>query len=385
VRVLQVIYQDPMTYPPTINTARMLGRLGAEVLCLGYRRGDFPRVDLPPSVQISYLNANTTHIHTGAWTKLSNVVRLRFRTGYEIRRYQPDLIIAYDHWGGWGVLPFLRRGRHKAILHLHDVLDRDAKRVTFSDRLMWGNVIKHLDKFDLVVVPEKKRAEYLQEAYRIERPIWVVANSPLAGPSVKNDALRSKIESMTGSRPGLLAVIVGNVGLLSETARALAQTRGPWHLAVIGSTQGALLEAMMEEGRRNGVERRIHLIPYTNYDTVRSWLPGCDVGLCVHSSSSSNVNWRLAGSASVKVQEYLGAGIPSIVSPADSFRVLATETGALQLVEDETADGICAALNDLEPGSAHHAAMSRAALAAHRNTYNYEAQLMPVLRQLGIG
>lgn len=384
-RVLQVIYQDPTTYPPTFNTARILGRMGADVLCLGFRRGSFPGVDLPPSVRIRYLNAEASDGLPGALSKLANVLKLRLQCGREIRRLRPDLVIAYDHWGGWGVLPFVGRGGPKAILHLHDVLDRDVERTTFSDRWMWRKVTGGLARFDIVVVPEKQRAEYLRKAYGIERPISVVANSPLLGRHARNDALRKSIESASGSRPELLAVIVGNVGLLGEAVKAVADARSRWHLAIIGSSQGALLESVMQQARRLGVSERIHVIAYTSYDTVRSWLPGCDVGLCVHSSSSSNVNWRLAGGASVKVQEYMGAGIPSIVSPADSFADLARETGALALLAEETAEAIRAALDELEPGSARHAAMSQAAAAAHETTYNYEAQLLPVLKVLGLG
>jgi glycosyltransferase involved in cell wall biosynthesis len=381
-RVLQVIYQDPVTYPPTLNAARLLAQAGAEVVCLGYRRDSDENVALPQSVRIRYLNAHPSL--PGILKKIANVSSLRSETRSEIAGFRPDLVIAYDWWGGWGVLPCLGQGSYKVVLHMHDLLNEGASRFSSSDDWMWAQVTRNIQRFDMLVVPEKQRADYLRDRARIFKPARIAANSPPRHRPVRNDLLKRVIAARAGRMPGMLAVVVGNMGLYMEMVRGLAATRSDWHLALIGCGHGPSVKLVVEEARRLGIEDRLHVFPYTNYDTVQSWLPGCDVGIGLYPSSSANVNWQTMGSASVKVQEYMAAGIPSIVCSRQTFSTLAADTGALELLESETPQAMTAALDRLEPGGAHHTRLARAAELAHLDRFNCEFQLQPVLDELGL-
>jgi glycosyltransferase involved in cell wall biosynthesis len=381
-RVLQVIYQDPVTYPPTINAARVLAAAGAEVLCLGYRRGPSVEMDSSASARIRYLNAGLPVSLPAILKRVGNVVNLRRETRREIERFRPDLVIAYDHGAGWGVAPFLRDRRFKAVLHLHDLLNVSVTRFTSSDGWMWAEMMRCATQFDLVVVPEAQRARYLREEWGMQVLPRIAANSPPCGHPARNDELRRRL--VPSNPPGLLAVIVGNMGLYTETVRGVAAARGRWHLALVGCGHGPSISQVLDEARALRIEDRIHVFPYTSYDTVRTWLRGCDVGVGLYPSTSSNVNWRTMGSASVKVQEYMAAGLPSIVCSRETFANLARDCGALELLETETAESIAAALDRLEPGGEHHLRLARAALDAHLDRFNCEAQLQPILEELGL-
>jgi glycosyltransferase involved in cell wall biosynthesis len=382
-RVLQVIYQDPVTYPPTLNAARLLARAGAEVVCLGYRRDSEENVALPESVRIRYLNASPRL--PGIVKKVANVLSLRSETRTEIARLRPDLVIAYDWWGGWGVLPCLGQGSQKVVLHMHDLLNEGASRLSSSDDWMWAQVARNIQRFDLLVVPEKQRADYLRDKAGVSRPARIAANSPPRRRPARNELLKQVIAAKAGRLPDMLAVVIGNMGLYMEMVRGLAATRSEWHLALIGCGHGPSVRQVLDEARRLGIENRVHVFPYTNYDTVQSWLPGCDVGIGFYPSSSTNVNWQTMGSASVKVQEYMAAGIPSIVCSRRTFAALAEDSGALELLESETPQAIASALDRLEPGSAHHGQLARAAELAHLDRFNCESQLQPIIDELGLG
>ena len=383
-RVLQVIYQDPVTYPPTLNAARVLSAAGARVQCLGYRRVDVGTLSLPASAEIVYQDVAFTSRLPSPLRKVADLLQFRRETRARIKAFDPDLVIAYDHWGAWAVLPYIRRKRFKVVLHLLDLIDRSVGRFASSHGWMWAEMVSAIDRFDLLVFPDQTRAAYFRDAWpRGSVPAIIAANSPArqARPG-RDDALRKII----GTRPGdFVAVVIGNMGLHGEAVRALSQARGRWHLAIIGAGHEPTTRAVTAEAAELGLADRIHVIPYTNYDLLKSWLPGCDVGLSLYPAAWPNVNWQLVGGASVKVQEYMAAGLPSIVCSRKAFETLAAETGALSLLEAETAQAIAAALDAVEPGTEMHARLSSAATRAHEGRYNCEAQLQPVLNQLGLG
>lgn len=384
-RVLQVIYQDPVTYPPTINAARLLAAAGAEVLCLGFRREFDESLPLPASARIQYLNEARAGPFPGLLGRLANVIDLRRGPRREAKRFRPDLVIAYDHGAAWGVLPLLGTGDWKTVLHLHDLLSTSVTRFGSSDGWMWARMTDAIGRFDCVVVPEPMRADYLRDRWRVAVPISVVANSPPRGRPSRNELLKSQIRARSGADPKLLAVAVGNMGRYLEAIRGLAAARAEWHLALVGCGHAASVAAMMGEAAALGIVHRLHVFPYTNYDTVRAWLPGCDVGLAFYPSTTSNVNWQTMGSASVKVQEYLAAGVPSIVCSRKAFAALTAETGALEVIESETPEAIAAALDRLVPGGELHAERARRAVEAHLSRFNYEAQIQPLLDAVGLG
>ncbi len=372
-RVLQVIYQDPVTYPPTVNAARVLAAAGAQVLCLGYRRGPAPELARTPGVRFRYLNEGQTEALPGLLRRAANVRAMRREVKREIETFRPDLVIAYDHGAGWGVAPFLRGRNFKAVLHLHDLLNVSITRFTSSDGWMWAEMMRSAGDFDLIVVPEEQRASYLRDSWGMRQVPRVASNSPPRRQPVRNDELRRRIDS--SRPPAMLAAVVGNMGLYTETVRGVASTRSEWHLALVGCGHGPSVTHMLEEAHRLGIRDRFHVFPYTSYDTVRLWLQGCDAGLGFYPSTTTNVNWQTMGAASVKIQEYMAAGIPSIAASRATFATLARETGAIALLKEETAQAIAAALDHLEPGSDEHSRLATAAIDAH---------LHPLLEDLGL-
>jgi hypothetical protein len=376
-RILQVIYYDPVNYPPTLNAARVLAEAGAEVLCLGYDRGTSAPLPLPRNARIKYLNPTSPGWPRTTLQNWREVLAFAVSIRREIRDFQPDLVIGYDHWGAACLLPANPRSWPPKIVHLHDIVDEGATSITTTDGLVWAAAKRNLHKFPLVVVPEIARARFLRERCQVAANYAVVGNSPKRCLPVRNDLLRQRL----GLKRGPLAVVVGMMTLGAETVQAMARARGQWHLAVIGCRNDDWLNAMRQEARRSNLTDRLHILPYTDYDTVRTWLPGCDLGLAFY-ARSPNPNWNFMGAASVKIQEYMAAGIPSLVGMRDSLGQLADDTGALHVIEQDTESAILAGLDRLEPGSEYSNQLSAAAVTAHLGSYNCEAQLAPLLIRL---
>ena len=379
-RVLQVIYYDPVNYPPTLNAMRVLGEAGAEVLCLGYDRGTGAALPLPPKARIRYLNDGHPGWTSGRLQGLRQALEFRRVVHRTVRDFAPDLVIGYDHWGVCALLGLGGPGCPVRIAHLHDIVDERATSLWSTEGLVWAVARRALSRFPLVVVPEAARARFLSEAYGVSANFFTVGNSPKLARARHNDILRVRL-GIPMDEP--LAVTVGMMTLGDETVRAMSRTRARWHLVVIGCRNREWLAAMVSAAQELGLSDRLHIIPYTDYDTVREWLPGCDLGLCFY-ARSPNPNWNFMGTASVKIQEYMAAGIPSLVGMRDSLGQLAQDTGALHLIGSDDASAICEGLDLLEPGAPLASRLATAAAAAHETRYNCEAQLAPLLAELGL-
>ena len=377
-RVLQVIYHDPVNYPPTLNAMRVLAQAGAQVLCLGYDRGLSAPVRLPESARIEYLNASAPGYPPSTLGIWLEGIGLRSHAARAIRAFRPDLVIGYDHWGSLALLPICVRDKVIKISHLHDIVDAKSLRTFATDRLMWAALRRVLPKFALVVVPESARADFLRDRHEIRYDILTVGNSPPREEPGRNDELRRQLTGV-GNDP--IAVVVGMMALGNETVRALARTRKRWHVVVVGCRKQAWLDSVRSEAVRCNVADRLHLLPYTDYDTVRRWLPGCDVGLGFY-ANSHNPNWRYMGAGSVKIQEYMAAGIPTLAGMRGSLGRLAEDTGALAIIDQASDSAIAAELDSLEPGSERWQRLASAATKAHLGSYNMEAQLAPLLVRL---
>jgi hypothetical protein len=370
-----------MIYPPTINAARLLAHLGAQVLCIGGVDIAAPPLAMVPGARIEYASYGTQQ---GRLARLGWAVgRHAFRHAVmaACRGFGPDLVVAYDVGAGWAVLPLLG-STTTTVMHVHDNPSPEQFSWHSVRGWQWRAVMSHAHRFAAWVVPDAQRAQHLNQAWGIPVQAKVVANVPPLTKPQRNRLLRDRLG--LGSSTAPLAVVVGNIGLLPELVAAMAGARAPWQLAVIGAGDAALVDRALRVAEQLGIRPRIHVIGYTSYDVMRSWLPGCDVGLALYPSDANSVNWRLMGSGSVKVMEYVAAQVPAIVCSKRAFATLAAETGALHVLEAETVDAIRSALDRLEPHTEYWQRLADAARAAHVSRFNLEGELGAFLRDLGL-
>jgi hypothetical protein len=79
----------------------------------------------------------------------------------------------------------------------------------------------------------------------------------------------------------------------------------------------------------------------------------------------------------------MAAGIPSLVGPRECFGSM-VDTGALEVIQGNTAEAIAKGLDQLEPGGENWQRRADAGLRAHTDTFHCEAQLAPLLNTLGL-
>lgn len=383
VKILQVIYYDPANYPPTLNAMRVLARAGAEVSCLGFYRGKSYVPELPASARIEYLNEPP-----GGWKNtFSGLVLepLAFRRSVEraVERLRPDFVLAYDHWGMWASARIVRRV--PVVYHIHDTVEPSDFSPFGRQRYITVETERAARHCVAVVLPDEGRAELFASRVPQTARIHVVANAPPRRSPAKGGGLRPLMAAADGSIPERIAVLVGNMGSARESVRALARAAERWHYAVVGSTDRRGLEAMREEAEAGGFSDRLRIFPYRPYDEIAPLLAGADLGFGFYSQvGRHSSNWRLMGTGSVKVMEYLASGVPAIVSPRSAFARFGATTEGLRIVDEETAEEFRKAIDELDPSGPEWARRSRAASRDHLRLYNLETQMAPLLDLFGL-
>jgi glycosyltransferase involved in cell wall biosynthesis len=383
IRVLQVMYQDPVTYPPVLNAAAVIAEAGGAVLCLGFRRSGAEGPELPRCVSTKYIDAPS--MVPEALRGAANLASLRLNTARAVKAFRPHAVIAYDWWGGWAVLPMMRRRNFMVALHMLDLLNEGRSRLSSSDDWIWAAVRERIDRFDTIVAPERQRAEYLRDAWHIQSEVLLCANSPRRSAPARNQTLRRILAERSGATLSRLAIVLGNMGMYDELIEGVAKAKAPWDVAIVGCGHRPSVERIRRRSLELGIAKRVHIFEYTPYATVQEWLRSCDLGIALYPSDSPNVNWRTMGNASVKVQEYMAAGLPSLVCSRHTFEALGRETGALEVLDEETPASIAAALDRLEPGSERHSILATNAYRAHAERYNTEDQIRPFLERIAPG
>lgn len=378
-RVLQVIYQDPARYPPTLNTGRVLANAGHEVLCLGLRRGLGVRLTSTPRLHLAYLDAfrkSPRSRFAGVWEP----ALLRIATNLVARAWRPDLIVAYDHLGLWATIGTL--SGFPVVFHILDLVPDSLLAASWRLHSAVAAAQRAVPACRLLVFPDRHRAAYFYDRFGCNVPSVVVANAPLRAIPQRNDKLKDILAARSGERPEFLAVCVGKMGMYRETIEAVANSPR-WHVAFIGMDTPESEAHLREFAAHRGAGTRTHFLPYTPYDVVREWLQGADAGLAFYPRESTLINWRLPGTASVKLLEYLAAGIPGIVCPTPDYVALAKEThGAITTLSDETPAAIESTLAAFAENREDYLARVAAARAAHSERFNLEHQLSPVLALL---
>jgi glycosyltransferase involved in cell wall biosynthesis len=299
----------------------------------------------------------------------------------EVAAFEPHVIVAYDQGAAWATLELLRSERSKVVLHIHDNANRHDQSWYSVRAMQWRAVMRASDRFDARVVPELERAHDLWTSWQARGDFQVVANAPLRRINRRNSLLRLKL-GIPQEAP--IAVSIGNIGLLTDVTTALTFTRLKWHFVSIGEADQRALAAARTRASELGISARVHILPYASYDSVCEWLHGCDVGLALYPKTNTSINWRSAGTASVKLMEYMAAGLPTVTTQQKSLLRLNDDINALHFLTAETPQAVASALDQLEPNSERWRRVAAAARSAHETRFNMEAQLAPLIRGLGM-
>jgi glycosyltransferase involved in cell wall biosynthesis len=227
-----------------------------------------------------------------------------------------------------------------------------------------------IPRADLLLAPNRSRAEIYAREFRLKRPPVVVLNCPPSADSPKTDLLKHEVGLPPESRVVLChgSMIPGRS--LPTLVRASAYfDPGSW-LVLMGSENDYYNCEIAPLLEQYPYATRVRFLGYVPHEMVMPYVAGADLGIVIYEPINRN-NYYCAPT---KLYEFVMARVPVAVARLPELEGFLDEFPAGILVESLSPDGIAAAVNCFFAQSeGQHQAMA-AVLERARASLSWEAQ-----------
>ncbi len=375
-------------YPPTLNQAAILSETARVVVLDALTEVENTLLLTPPSVRrvriwrkqaqapVQVLVRALGLAHRLNWLR-------RFYSEFARQlRARPTAAIAYDPEAAFWLLLGRRRGRTLRIVHLHEMTVPEDVAASPVARLGLASTLKNLHRADLVVMPDRHRAEYVREAAGLKKTPLVVMNCPRLLSELPASLLMPFLRAR-GISTNHIVHYQGAVGPGHYFESIILSMRW-WPLdsvfTIVGAVESEYRQQLSQVAEKEGVRDRLVFVGRVPYDQVFAYAVGASVG--VNFLNGKYLQFHLSAGASNKRFEYAALGIPQVTNDLPGVRELFEQPGLAAIADaDDVADigaKIARYLED-EPGRAEAGARAR---RMHLEEYNYERQMQPLLQEI---
>ena len=316
--ILALIYAQPERYPPTLNALEYLAEQDWQIGLI-YRPQEDTRwpfhknISLHPAGPI--LSARKQEA-ASLFTKTRLFLQFLFRIWIQIKKRNPDWIIAYDpftllavRWfDTWGLIP----ENTQIWYHSHDLIFPEKKwNLAAMGKKAETDFMHRLAIFSL---PSKTRLSY----YNLEKfsgKLFLLPNfprlkfyAPYYQPAKMDKLCKIVYQGTISEEHGLEALI----SILKEhPANKNIQ------LTVIGSPDEAYKNTLLELAALYGVQSQLHFVGGIAYDLLPEETRKYHIGVAF--LNPFNPNHATAATASNKIFEYAALGLPVLYTADPVF------------------------------------------------------------------
>jgi glycosyltransferase involved in cell wall biosynthesis len=366
------------TDPRVLREAAALVEAGYDVSIVDIEEeGNHPREEVLQGIKLLHVLMPPAFFTTrlDKWT-LIRVTRLFVRT--TLRLLQDGADIYHGHEVS-GLLPcyiagFLRRKPVIFDAHEMPLFERPLSELGRSRRMLRQLLVYILayivPRCAGVITVSPPIVDELRRRYRLSE-VTLIRNVP----PYKSVAKSNRLREFLGLKPEVRIVLYQgylqpNRGL-DRLIRAATYLEPNTVIVMMGKnrkTTQSQLEALIAS---EGVADRVKIIPPVPYAELLEWTASADIGVNVASPDySMNVRFFLPN----KLFEYLMSGVPVLTSPLPAMvEVVQTHDAGQVLPSLEPAD-IGRAINSMLADPEALASMSRNAIEATREEYNWEKE-----------
>ncbi len=380
--MLLTIWADPAMYIATIFTARMLSDQDISVELL-YRA---PNSHLDVATDVDFgRRSRMVPIgggHTG-WRDKVDYAKFIIKAITLSWREKPDAVIGCNTLGI--TVAFIVNLIHpKTRLFYHNFdFDLSTKGLGLLGRLLrWVELIA-ARRAEITIFPAPGRAAEYKAMARLKRdPMSVFNCFPLSWPRKKTGELQRLLESK-GLYFDRLVVQLGSIGPfhgIEATIRSVPEWKGNWGLIFAGLSIGTYLEDMQKLVFELGLANKVILLPAVPYSLWYDCLYSAHLGICLY--EPCNLSHTYMAGTSQKFNNYLVAGIPSIVSNSPDFVAFLERYKTSMVAQATDAHSIAQAVNSLLCNPEEYALYCRTVKYAFESEFNFEKQFEPILRRL---
>ena len=261
----------------------------------------------------------------------------------ELRILHPDIIWVHDAMPLEAAIRFKNENPHcKVIYDAHENL---AVQSITSPSPVVGLLAKFeadlISRVDLTVTVSNEISAQLCENYTLQSAPLVIRNLAPRGGGRSGLGLREELRLGKTVKLGVYSGWLNQERGLEIPIRALKQIVD-LHLALVVPKRSVELERLLKIARALGVEQRIHLIGYVDWDELPGFLSSADFGLITRLPGE-----HLDKSLPTKFSEYISAGLPTVVA---NNKLLVAETLRLDVgveMNGNTVDAFVSAVGEL--------------------------------------
>lgn len=365
-RIQSIFYGNPDYYPPIINGAYILHDEGyaQQILCREYRQRT--EVEYPESLEITRILPTT---------KNSLLEYLNFlHRAWLWRCSDADVFIGHDMHGFLAARLLGWRYRRPVIYHCHDFVE-DGRSAGLGGSLVKAFENGFARTADLVIVPDRERAEVMVKQLHLNQFPEIVANAPLQTPD-KSDNMLKKVLQKRGCQFEQVVLRQGSVGrghCLEVTIRSIPHWNSHhWGFIIMGPGDDAYKQSLSDLANKLGVSDQVVFLPAVKYTEVLKYTVGADLGHALY--EPININHQYSTTAANKIMEYMAAGIPTLLSDTASSRAFLDQYPIGLIANINFSESIASTINQIFGQPERSITMGNNGRQAFINEFRYDKQ-----------
>jgi glycosyltransferase involved in cell wall biosynthesis len=372
-RVVQAFfYNNPDNYPPIINGARLLAEAGWRMELYCRDDGREWNVAYPETAKIVRIKPNSG----SSWRNYLAFCRKAMRQG----KSSATVFVGHDMHGLVPARLLAASYSRPLVYHCYDYCGNGYSQ-TLGSRLVKKLQFGFARKACLVTVPDEELAHLLVRDLRLTRQPVVLVNSPISPPKVGGALRRALLQR--GREFEKVVFRQGRIGRghgLEVTIRSIPKwANRKWGFVVMGLGEAPYLQSLTELASSLGVADQFVVLPPVAYDQVVQFTRDADLGHALYEPIHVN-NLHITGAC--KIQEYMAAGLPLLVSDRPALRSLVEAYSCGVAADDSSPESIATTVNALFDKPSPAREMGIAAAQAFETKFRFEFQFSPIIAAL---
>jgi glycosyltransferase involved in cell wall biosynthesis len=382
-KVGMILYMNPDYYPPTVNAAHLLSEhFDVVLICRNY---DPPDGEYPSNVSVHRLGRYSSiqeRMSASPLAKFWEYLNFVFQARRLLKGI--SLIYAYDAYG-YTAAYCCQQSIPKAIPLIYQNHEIEANLLGFSSLAGWIQRAERawIGQANLVIFPDKDRADFFQEITGLKEPPTIVPNFPRKSFFVLPEDWVSAIQKRWDSNTLFYRGSISETSAMREivfAASLLKQFNQNTQVKFVGflnQTERRSLESWVKQAGMSDSFSYLGILPYKDLQPLTVL---ATVGFALYKNTSFD---RVAcASACNKIYEYAACGLPVIVSDFPTYREYLADESWVRFADPEDPMAIASAVKDILSNCEHYREMCLAARQAFEQKFNYESVFSPLLSKI---
>jgi len=380
--LLVVFYANPDYFPPTRNAVSILSRyFNVTVVCrnVGQSFARWPR-----DVAIERVGSGGSEDQKHRSDPIDKFFEFRnFMAAVRaaVARIRPALVYAYESHAFCAALGATRGIRTAPIIfHLHELPELDALPWHSLQTWVIRRALRKTRSANLMVFPEKNRAEIWMRATRDGRLPLIVPNCAALGFTPDGYDVAALVERRWAGRKAFYIGALGEQNGHGEAVQALEFLPPSVSLRMVGKGSAEYRQTLLHAAADLGAQPRLSIGEFVEHARLKELASDATLGLALYKPTT--LNWEFSSSATNKVFEYAALGLPVIAPDRPNYREFFADETWITYANPADSRSIARAIQFVFADRERYVQMSLAARHAFEEKFNYERVFQPALERV---